>query len=60
MGLVYSAARSVESPAMMYLEFVVFGVPISNQVRGPNLDAWRNAVEKEARTRWKNQYSLES
>jgi hypothetical protein len=38
---------------MMYLEFVVVGVPISNQGTGPNLQAWRTAVAKEARTRWK-------
>jgi Holliday junction resolvase RusA-like endonuclease len=37
---------------MMYLEFVVVGVPISNQVPGPNLQAWRTAVAMEAQTRW--------
>ncbi len=37
---------------MMYLEFVVVGVPISNQVPGPNLDGWRNAVAAEAQKQW--------
>lgn len=37
---------------MVHLEFVVVGVPISNQVPGPNLQAWRTAVESEARRRW--------
>lgn len=38
---------------MMYLDFVVVGVPISNQGTGPNLQAWRAAVATEAQTRWK-------
>src|SRR5580658_11178701 len=38
---------------MMYLEFVVVGVPISNQVSGPNLQAWRTAVATEAKKQWK-------
>lgn len=37
---------------MMYLEFVVTGTPISNQVPGPNLQNWRAAVEAEARNQW--------
>lgn len=37
----------------MYLEFVVGGVPISNQSASPNLQAWRTAVAKEAQSRWK-------
>jgi Holliday junction resolvase RusA-like endonuclease len=38
---------------MMYLEFVVVGLPISNQVPGPNLQNWRSAVAAEAKVRWK-------
>lgn len=37
---------------MMYVEFVVVGVPISNQGTGPNLQAWRTAVATEAKTHW--------
>lgn len=37
---------------MMYLEFVVVGVPILNQVPGANLQAWRTAVAMEAQTQW--------
>jgi Holliday junction resolvase RusA-like endonuclease len=37
---------------MMYLEFVVVGVPISNQVPGPNLQAWRTVVAMEAQNQW--------
>ncbi len=33
---------------MMHVEFVVLGVPISNQVSGINLDAWRSAIAAEA------------
>lgn len=36
----------------MYLEFVVLGPPISNQVQGPNRTAWRTTVEGEARNQW--------
>ncbi len=41
----------------MHLEFIVFGVPISNQVKGPNLDQWRANVEAEAKKHW-NQAAL--
>jgi hypothetical protein len=37
---------------MMHLEFVV-GVPISNQVLGPNLTAWRAAVAAAAQNKWR-------
>ncbi|SRR5579871_5769095 len=37
----------------MHLEFVVAGVPISNQSTGtPALSAWRAAVEAEAKKNW--------
>jgi Holliday junction resolvase RusA-like endonuclease len=39
--------------AGMHLEFVVVGVPISNQSAGsPALQAWRKAVEDKAREVW--------
>jgi hypothetical protein len=38
---------------MMYLEFIVIGVPVSNQVPGPNLNAWRTAIAAEAKKRFK-------
>jgi hypothetical protein len=37
---------------MRYVEFVVPGVPISNQVPGANLSSWRAAIAAEARSRW--------
>jgi Holliday junction resolvase RusA-like endonuclease len=37
----------------MHLEFVVVGVPISNQSTGtPALQAWRTAVEAEVKKNW--------
>ncbi len=40
----------------MHLEFVVVGIPISNQSAGsPALIAWRAAVEAEARRCWTGQ-----
>jgi Holliday junction resolvase RusA-like endonuclease len=37
----------------MHVEYVVVGVPISNQSGGsPALQAWRQAIEAEARARW--------
>jgi Holliday junction resolvase RusA-like endonuclease len=38
----------------MYVEFVVVGVPISNQAPGANLNNWRAAVAAEAKNQWKN------
>jgi Holliday junction resolvase RusA-like endonuclease len=38
---------------MIYVEFVVLGVPISNQVKGTNLDNWRATVATAARKQWK-------
>jgi hypothetical protein len=40
-------------PLMVYLEFVVVGVPISNLSPGPNLQNWRAAVAVEAKKVWK-------
>jgi crossover junction endodeoxyribonuclease RusA len=37
---------------MLHLEFVILGVPISNQVPGPNLQNWRAAVAAEAQSQW--------
>jgi crossover junction endodeoxyribonuclease RusA len=36
----------------MHLEFVIIGVPISNQSPGPNLQNWRAAVVAAARSGW--------
>jgi crossover junction endodeoxyribonuclease RusA len=36
----------------MYVEFVIIGVPISNQSPGPNLQNWRAAVVAAAQARW--------
>jgi Holliday junction resolvase RusA-like endonuclease len=38
----------------MHLEFVVLGPPISNQVRGPNLTAWRATIAGAATLQWPN------
>ena len=37
---------------MVHLEFVVLGVPISNQVPGANLQGWRTALAAEAENHW--------
>jgi hypothetical protein len=52
--LVSERERRREKPAMMHVEFVVLGPPISNQSPGPNLDAWRAAVRAEAQSKWVN------
>jgi hypothetical protein len=36
----------------MHLEFVVVGVPISNQVPGNNLQNWRAAITAAAQAQW--------
>jgi hypothetical protein len=38
----------------VHLEFVVLGLPISNQSPGPNLTAWRSAVAGVAGMNWSN------
>jgi Holliday junction resolvase RusA-like endonuclease len=38
--------------ASMHLEYVVVGVPISNQSPGSALQAWRTAVEAETKKVW--------
>jgi Holliday junction resolvase RusA-like endonuclease len=46
---------NTQEPASMHLEYVVVGIPISNQSTGsPALLAWRTAVEAEANKNWKN------
>jgi Holliday junction resolvase RusA-like endonuclease len=38
---------------MMHVEFVVLGVPISNQGSGTNLQNWRTTVATTAQKQWK-------
>jgi crossover junction endodeoxyribonuclease RusA len=43
---------------MTHLEFVVPGPPVSNQVPGANLNAWRGTIASEARAQWRGKAVL--